>query len=352
MTVHRTDRVVRGRRVQVPTGARTRTEKRAALALFDRLLRQGRFDLVDALDRGQVTFPEVLYAAQEGRLEQPLVEHLLRRPLRAAVDATLTDPGATTARYRRSFLKLWRLRPALAAQPVRALDGLDWRALRRDAAWASGSDWNHLRRAVSRFLSLYLADKYHPFRRSVLPQIPTAEEQTRMPHIPTDRLLALLAALPPWGRVMAVTFIATGLRWGEYAGLRRGDLGASAVRVFGLSTKKRGRWVQVDPRLFPFVVAAVPALRSYGRWRLAFKTAARTAGLPELHMHDLRHLTGQLLAQQKFTLSAIRDQLGHKTLLMASRYAAYASGSETATALGDALTPLVGAVPVVGRRPA
>jgi hypothetical protein len=58
---------------------------------------------------------------------------------------------------------------------VRELSRVNWADLRQ--AWSNGpADWNHLRRAVSRFLTMILKDKYHPFRRTVMDSFPKASE--------------------------------------------------------------------------------------------------------------------------------------------------------------------------------
>ena len=49
---------------------------------------------------------------------------------------------------------------------IEDLKSIDWALLHRN--WPAGSaDWNRLRSAVSRFLTMTLGDKYHPFRRVV-----------------------------------------------------------------------------------------------------------------------------------------------------------------------------------------
>jgi len=83
------------------------------------------------------------------------------------------------------------------------------------------SDWNHLRRAVSRFLTLHLGDVYHPVRRVVVKAIPKRREQSKYR---TFRLccsgrsftLRPSTCEPPTSPIAAL-----GLRVGEYLRSRR-----------------------------------------------------------------------------------------------------------------------------------
>lgn len=50
-------------------------------------------------------------------------------------------------------------------------------------------------------------------------------------------------------------------------------------------------------------------------------TAARGAvGLPDIHVHDLRHTAGTLATQQGATLKEVMVRLGHSTTAAAIRY--------------------------------
>lgn len=91
----------------------------------------------------------------------------------------------TAKRYGVSLLKLQRFGVLAPDAPVSALQQVDWKALsqRWTGSGCSGSDWNQMRRAVSRVLTMYLGDKYHPLRRAVMEAIRKRREVERVPDL-------------------------------------------------------------------------------------------------------------------------------------------------------------------------
>ncbi len=92
------------------------------------------------------------------------------------------------------------------------LKSIDWALLHRN--WPAGSaDWNRLRSAVSRFLTMTLGDKYHPFRRAVMAQYPRAAESSgRVPDLSPALFWRIVNAAPQRLRPAYVTLAATGLQ--------------------------------------------------------------------------------------------------------------------------------------------
>jgi integrase len=162
--------------------------------------------------------------------------------------------------------------------------------------------------------------------------------------IPLTTLIELLDRVPP--RYHALVLLATfaSLRFGELAGLRRGqvDLDACAVRiVVATAETDDGRLIDDDPKslagrrrvAFPKEIA--PELRWHlerfaqpgddglvfigpkgGRLRRStFRrtwTRVRTAvGLPGLHFHDLRHTGNTMAAGQGASLRELMERMGH-----------------------------------------
>lgn len=130
---------------------------------------------------------EVYAADRQGQLDTLTGDRaLLNAKLWDAVKnwtPTSAPAKQTRRRYATSFATLERSAVLKADATVGDLAGVDWRAL--GATWKGGaSDWNHLRRAVSRFLSLYLGDVHHPMRRAVVKAIPTRKETSRVPDLP------------------------------------------------------------------------------------------------------------------------------------------------------------------------
>lgn len=90
-------------------------------------------------------------------------------------------------------------------------------------------------------------------------------------------------------------------------------------------TKKAGSAavLRVDPELWPWVTAAVPAPLAYWGLRFHWKRALATAGADQtLRLHDLRHLTAQLLVNAGQTEASVQTTMRHETASMTRRYAA------------------------------
>ncbi|KHL18530.1 site-specific recombinase XerD [Mumia flava] len=174
-----------------------------------------------------------------------------------------------------------------------------------------------------------------------------------------DQALVLLAA---WG----------GLRYGELAELRRGDLDLDAPAVYVRRAVVRADGVDIvgEPkskngiRKVALSRTIVPALREhlddhvapdddallfphhpgedkhlpqsvfYQRWIVA----RDAAGVPDLRVHDLRHTSAVWAARAGANLRELMDRLGHGTSAVALRYQHVAEGrdAEIADAMGDA----------------
>ncbi len=171
--------------------------------------------------------------------------------------------------------------------------------------------------------------------------------------IPLATLIELLDRMPPRYRALVLLATFASLRFGELAGLRRGqvDLDGCAVRII-VSTAETddGRLIDDDPKsqagrrrvAFPKEIA--PELRWHlerfaqpgddglvfigpqgGRLRRStFRrtwTKARTAvGLPDLHFHDLRHTGNTMAAGQGASLRELMERMGHSSARAALIY--------------------------------
>lgn len=165
---------------------------------------------------------------------------------------------------------------------------------------------------------------------------------------------AIADAMPPRWRLMVLLGAWCQLRFGELAELRRHDVhldggrGVLKVRramgrdggqiVVGPPKSDAGRRdVTVPPHLLPALTAHLAAHAQPGRNGLLFTTprggqlyhavlyrewnlARTSAGLPELHFHDLRHAGATWLGQQGATTKELMRRLGHSTPNMAMRY--------------------------------
>ena len=84
----------------------------------------------------------------------------------------------------------------------------NWRALRADPAFKSAADWNHLRRSLSAFLTTFVGDVYHPFRRQVMKKIKLRKERPRVPDVSVELFWRIVAAAPEHARPCYVTLAA------------------------------------------------------------------------------------------------------------------------------------------------
>src|SRR5207244_2700635 len=136
---------------------------------------------------------------------------------------TSAKAPATRRRYGTSFTALERSGVLKAEATVADLGTVDWRAL--ETAWERGAaDWNHLRRAISHFLTLHLGDVYHPLRRAVVKAIPKRREQSRVPDLSPTLFWNIVDAAPEYVKAAYVTIAALGLRVGEYLALTKEHL--------------------------------------------------------------------------------------------------------------------------------
>lgn len=203
------------------------------------------------------------------------------------------------------------------------------------------------------------ADSMHVARPATLPE-----------------LEIIVAAMPARFRGMVLLAAWCGLRFGELAELRRGDIDLAeglvsvtraVVRVNGghvvgdPKSKAGKRVVSMPPHLLPVIEAhllqhidageeallfpAVTADKVTGqRWQhLAPATfyrhwypAREAAGRPDLRFHDLRHTGATLAAATGATLAELMARLGHSTAQAAMRY--QHAGRERDAAIAKALS--------------
>jgi integrase len=204
----------------------------------------------------------------------------------------------------------------------------------------SGSDWNQMRRAVSRFLTIHLGDVYHPARRAVMKAIPKRREVERVPDLDGPTFWQVVDAAPEHVRPALVTLVALGLRVGEYLRLQETDLHpiTKTVSIPGTKTAGSAAVLRVDPGLWPWIVRAVPAPQGYWGLRVHWKRALAAVGADDtLRLHDLRHLTAQLLVNAGQSEASVQTTMRHETASMTRRYARQKDRGENAATLSRVL---------------
>lgn len=313
--------------------------------ILTKLHESGQFDVLRAFKRGALQIEELLEADREGRLRSAeLLPYLsLKRSLWAAIEDTLPQLGrspATRKRYRVSLLKSLREKAAAflpADARVADLERVRWNDLKQ--IWGkSAADWNHMRRAISAFLTALLGDKYSPFRRRIVQAIPRADEVGRVPDLTPGGFLTLVEHIPQRYRCCYFALVATGLRVGEYLTLTPFNLKPATRTISGAGTKTAlsAEDVAVHKDLWHYVEEAVPAPLRYKALRRHWVEACKKAGV-SVRIHDLRHCFGQWAVDGGVAESKVQSALRHKTASMTRRYTKTREKGEAANAVGRAL---------------
>lgn len=330
----RFDRILRGvGRLTLSSGTRKLPEFRRRDALVSKLYDQGRLDLLRALVGKQLSIQDLVLADREERLNAVASDLLARRPLWGAVTHLFPE-----GRYRRSW-EAFR-RSGKMPRTIAGLQAVDWITLEK--VWGrSPADWNHLRRAVSRLLTLVLDDKWHPVRRKVMAKFPERHEVDREPDLSVADFIRTTLLVPGPLRPAYWTMAITGLRVGEFCALTSLNLRpkSHAIEIVGRgSNKKVPRVLPVDPRLWTWVERAVPCPVTHWHIRNVWRRARVAAGIGPVRLHDLRHCMAQWSTDAGADLSMIQAQLGHATIQMTGRYAKRKLRQQHAKIMGDLLT--------------
>ena len=351
---YRIDRVFRGvGRVRVTSGTRDRREFLRRDDILSALYDEGRLDVLCALRDRRVTVVEVV-AAYRQQGATTLAAIALVQPLWGSIRSYLDGIPGPENRSRQD-LALAKLQSACglgAGAKVRDLGKVDWTKLR--PAFRSAADWNHMRRALSAFLSTHLRDERHPFRVQVMNQIEAEREHARTPDLSVEAFWARVRLLPAEFQAPVVTIAALGLRVGEYihadASSKRRQAGVLAIHG-----KTGSREVAVPSPLWPWVDAAIPASYAraprpgernsatprYQRLQKAWKaTGGENVGYATLH--DLRHLMAQLASDAGFSNQAVATQLGHATPTTTARYTRRTQSRAVADAVAGVILPKTG----------
>jgi integrase len=181
-----------------------------------------------------------------------------------------------------------------------------------------------------------------------------AESAAERTVLSVPQVFALAEAVEPRYRALVLLATFTSLRWGELCALRRSDIDMAArtVRVersltelqgggltFGPPKTEAGRRTVGFPELVSPVLgwhlsrfaqakdeglvftgaAGAPLRRGNFRQRV-WVPALRSAGLPEVHFHDLRHTGNTLTAAAGANLRELMARMGHSSTRAALIY--------------------------------
>lgn len=338
---YRIDRVIDGvGRIRKKSG-RTLAMHRRVDALVTKLAEQGRLEELRLFKKkqnaGGISAMQLIDLDRRNAKADPSALKLAA-PLWDTATALLAGAGPTQIRYRTSFKALETRGPLDALARVRDLARIDWVALEAD--WQhSPADWNRLRSAVSRFLTLQLG-KAHPFRVELLKTFPKREEVERLVEMTPAEFAAIIAPAPGPVQDCFWTLVATGVRsLAEYQKLGREALGAHVVHVRLSKNASSHRDIPVDPKLWPYVLRAIPCAFTGPYLTRAWRALADAAGRPDLVLRDLRHCYGFWSIAAGVDVTVVRDAMGHKYLSTTQRYVKQRAKREHAAALAAYLVP-------------
>lgn len=333
-------------RIALASGTTTKKRFRAYNAMLDELHEDGKLDILRAIRDRKISLQELYGAHRTGRIPYIASDLLLHEKLWPAIDEWLPGSAPTESTRKRYAVSMKALRsygPLGDDAKVSELARVDWRELR--AEWPnSGADWNRMRGTVSRFLSMGLGDKHHPFRRKVVAAFPKARESRgRVPEITPDLLWKIVEHSSEHVRPCWVALAVTGLRVrSEYLALEEHHLRplTREIEVPGTKTEGSADVVKVGERAWPWVTAAVPAPLRYKALRKHWNRACEAAGCPELWMHDLRHFYGQQLVDAGQSEASVQTGLRHATPAMTRRYTRRKDHGENARGMDEILFPV------------
>lgn len=347
------DRVFPGvGRIKKSSGTEKLKEFQRRDALLTKLFETSALDVLRAFKAGKITIEEIVAADRGSHAAMSLQRLATTAKLATAITEALPRMGgaaATRDRYARSLTKLLSTVPTLATGRVADLASVDWLMLAEQ--WSGGAaDWNHMARAVSRFLTVHLGDKYHPMRREIVQQIPRKKETERAPDQSVELFLRIVGTMPEPAQRCFMAMALTGMRPGEYVFADRSALNPErrAVRVTG---KSGPGYVYLTDEAYAIVASAIPCplgpaptpgqptakVKRYGRLRRLYAKAQRACGVSGLTLHDIRHLFGQTAADENIPTVQTQAALRHTDPAMTRRYEMPAQARRAAEAVAHKL---------------
>lgn len=329
--------------------------------LFD-LVDFGQIDVLVAFRDGDRTWTDLLHAKRTKQLASASLatDLLLDKELwgeQGAIATTLPKMAKSRQSRDRYESAMRTFEQACGGRAVvrtvAGLLGLEWDEVWKTLAKLSPASRNRIRSTISAFLTVFVGDKYHPFRRSVVKAMGGKEEEgSAVPRtITLDEFWKIVKALPEPIVPCVVTMAATGMRAAEYlqctaAHLRR----FPTIEIPG--GKTGSDTVQVARFLEPYVRSAIPCaiapapkysgvypgVQFDRRYKVIYRelaAASKKTGV-SCSPHYLRHLFAALAVQGTDPVRA-QHALRHKTAGMTAHYAKEKTGQAVADAVGQRL---------------
>lgn len=329
--------------LQITSKAKTRRAYTAQVAIVDALIEDSQKLVLEKLQKRELTLDQLVEAKRRNELQgSSIITSLaLAENLWEAMDKQLPKMGKspeTRKRYKvtRNALELKSGIPKGAK--VNDLLLVEWEKIHRD--WGqSASDWMHVRRFVSAFLSKQLGDVYHAYRRSVVQKIPTQQEVERVPDLTPEVFWQIIEKCPEHARPAYVTLVLTGMRRGEFLRCTRDNLKPAilGVSIPGSKTRKSSETVYVEESMWPWVEAGIPSPLRYKRLRETWRDACAKIGVEDIHLHDLRHCLAQWATNEGVPQVKIQDAMRHSSPAMTNKYSRQKAKGEVAQAMSNAM---------------
>jgi len=317
-----------GRRHRDATDAQTKTEAQT-------LLRSKLSDNVKAQILGVPTVDVVRTTLAEF-LDDTYLPH---------VDATRREG---TAEHYKTYAD--RIKRSLGTMPLRLIGKADVQKFMDDRIRTGKSKHGKplSNASINREMAFLRATLYDAMGRGLIDRNPCArmkllhEENTRTRILTEAEQPKLLEKADDWFRPVLQTAILSGLRLGEILGLKWDDVDFERKLIFVSHQSKshKRREVPLLPQLAQLLAAQPEMIREgggkseyifpdlangdrrpYHDAQNAFLRVRKTAGLKDLHFHDLRRTFASRLAQRGVSLQAIAKLLGHGATYVTERYA-------------------------------
>lgn len=354
------ERTIKGVKLRLSSGTSDIKRFHRIVAILEKLGENDQIDTLRAVAAKHVSIAELVDADRRDRTGLTLQRVKLRaflwdREVAGAVEvgavsrALARVPGAKTRkRYLVSFLALMRKGARWLPVDARVEDlaALPWQDLA--GLWGgSGADWMHLRRAVSRFLTLHMGDKWDEFARKTRQQLPYKKVKKRRPTLAPAQFLAIVSRAPAHAAAAFWCLAITGVRVNEYLSSTPALLD-DATRTYtppaALKNDVGEFPLRVDARLWPYVKAAIPSRLGYAwlnrHWHRACAAAGVVGGRAGVTLHDLRHCHGQWAINAGIAESKVQGSLRHENPAQTRDYTMQAGTVDVSSALADVLLPV------------
>ena len=316
--------------------------------VLETLKNAGKLDILRAWAEDQISIEQLHSLNEEQRLFEAMELILYGRNLWDSFADTIDRMGSselTRRRYQTSIEKLRRIGEKDAFKKrlgpgatVGDLEKVDWDELKKQ--WGgSPSDWNHMHRMLSHFLSK-LVGKKSQHRYRIIELVSRKKESRRVVDLTIAQFFRLRDALPERLRPVLMTLLLTGMRRTEYmaAGKEHLHPESHSVMIPQTAADSSTEPVYVDESLWHWIEAAIPSPLKYKWLRIHWKRACETAGLPGLRFHDMRHVLGHWALKAGAPINEVQAALRHDRLETTAIYLRTKAKKNIAKVMGEVVS--------------